>query len=110
MYLAGAAGYGIYTTMFSQFLNDDIVRYGQQLTLTRVDPTHFDFPYFMENFVQSMINTAVKQVYGIVIWISGTMTVLFFVLDIPAVRTNFRKVPIWTVYGIEYLARKVNRS
>ena len=110
MYLAGAAGYGIYTTMFSQFLNDDIVRYGQQLTLTRVDPTHFDFPYFMENFVQSMINTAVKQVYGIVIWISGTMTVLFFVLDIPAVRTNFRKVPIWPVYGIEYLARKVNRS
>ena len=96
--------------MFSQFLNDDIVRYGQQLTLTRVDPTHFDFPYFMENFVQSMINTAVKQVYGIVIWISGTMTVLFFVLDIPSVRTNFRKVPIWPVYGIEYLARKVNRS
>ena len=40
-----------------------------------------------------------------IIWISGTMTLLFMALDIPAVRTNIRRVPMWPVYGIDYLAR-----
>ena len=29
MYLAGATGYGIYTTIFSHFLNDDMQNYGR---------------------------------------------------------------------------------
>lgn len=33
------------------------------------------------------------------------MTLLFMALDIPAVRTNIRRVPMWLVYGIDYLAR-----
>ena len=30
-------------------------------------------------------------------------------LDIPAVRTNVRKVPLWPVYGIEFLSRLAKR-
>lgn len=106
MYLAGAAGYGIYTTLFSHFMNDDMVRYGSQLTLTHINPTQMDFGAFLSDFVTSMMNTAIKQVYGVIIWISGTMSVIFFLLDIPAVRTNIRKIPLWPVYGIEYLSRR----
>lgn len=105
MYLAGATGFGIYTTWFSHFLNDDISRYGQYLTLTRVNPAQLDFPVFMENYIESMMMIAIKQIYGIVIWISGSVTLVFFLLDIPAVRTNVRKIPLWPVYGIEYLSR-----
>lgn len=105
MYLAGAAGYGIYTTLFSHFMNDDMVRYGSQLTLTHINPTQMDFGAFLSDFVTSMMNTAIKQVYGVIIWISGTMSAIFFLLDIPAVRTNIRKIPLWPVYGIEYLSR-----
>ena len=32
-------------------------------------------------------------------------SVCFILLDIPAVRTNVRRVPIWAVAGIEYLAK-----
>ena len=106
MYLAGAAGYGVYTTLFSHFLNDDIARYGSQLTLTQLDLQHFDMAGFMQqHYLHSMMSVALKQVYGIVVWISGTMTLLFLLLDIPAVRTNARKVPYWPVYGIEMLSR-----
>jgi hypothetical protein len=106
MYLAGAAGYGVYTTLFSHFLNDDIARYGSQLTLTQLDIQHFDMAGFMQqHYLHSMMSVALKQVYGIVVWISGTMTLLFLLLDIPAVRTNARKVPYWPVYGIEMLSR-----
>ncbi len=105
MYLAGATGFGIYTTWFSHFLNDDISRYGQYLTLTRVNPAQLDLPVFMENYIESMMMIAIKQIYGIVIWISGSVTLVFFLLDIPAVRTNVRKIPLWSVYGIEYLSR-----
>ena len=107
MYLAGAAGYGIYTTLFSHFMNDDIMRYSQQLTLTHINPSQLDFGAFMAAYVKSMMNVAIKQVYGIIIWISGLMAAVFFLLDIPAVRTNVRKVPLWAVYGIEYLSRHV---
>ncbi|MDD7071305.1 MAG: hypothetical protein SPH62_05815, partial [Candidatus Egerieousia sp.] len=31
---------------------------------------------------------------------------LFLLCDIPALRTNIRKVPRWSVYAIEYLARR----
>lgn len=110
MYLAGAAGYGIYTHWFSTFMNDDIARYGQQLTLTRINMQQFDFTAFMNSYMPSMMNVAIKQIYGIVIWISGIMTLLFMALDIPAVRTNIRKVPMWPVYGIEYLARLTGRK
>lgn len=105
MYLAGAAGYGIYSTWFAHFLNDDISRYGQYLTLTRVNPAQMDFPLFMENYLESMMRVAVKQVYGGVIWVSASMTAIFFLLDIPAVRTHVRKGPMWPVYGIEYLSK-----
>lgn len=106
MYLAGAAGYGIYTTLFSHFLNDDISRYGSQLTLSRLNMQSFDMGQFMsQHYLHSMMSVALKQVYGIVIWISGGMTALFLLLDIPAVRTNARKIPYWPVYGIEYLSR-----
>ena len=30
---------------------------------------------------------------------------LFLLLDIPAIRTNLRKVPRWPVFAIEYLGR-----
>ena len=107
MYLAGAAGYGIYTTLFSHFMNDNIMRYSQQLTLIHINPSQLDFGAFMAAYVKSMMNVAIKQVYGIIIWISGLMAAVFFLLDIPAVRTNVRKVPLWAVYGIEYLSRHV---
>jgi len=106
MYLAGAGGYGIYTEFFSHFMNDDFARYGSQLTLTRLDMAHFDFGEFMDHhYLHSMMMVALKQCFGIVIWVSGFMTAAFFLLDISAVRTNARKVPYWSVYGIEFLSR-----
>jgi len=53
-----------------------------------------------------MMLVAIKQVYGYVIWFSLTLASLFLLLDIPAVRTNIRKVPRWPVFAIEYLSRK----
>ena len=106
MYLAGAAGYGIYTTLFSHLLNYDISRYGSHLTLTHLNMQDFDMGQFMSRYyLHSMMSVALKQVYGIVIWTSGGMTALFLLLDIPAVRTNVRRIPYWPVYGIEMLSR-----
>ena len=71
MYLAGAAGYGIYTTIFSRFMNDNMMSYGQHLTLTHLDMAHFNFgEYVGHDFLHSMIMVAIKQVYGYVIWIA----------------------------------------
>lgn len=107
MYLAGAAGYGIYTTIFSHFMNDDMMNYGRQLTLTHLDLSHFNFgEYVGGDFLHSMMLVAIKQVYGYVIWFALGLAALFLLFDIPAVRTNIRKVPRWSVYAIEYLAGK----
>lgn len=107
MYLAGAAGYGIYTTIFSHFMNDNMVNYGQQLTLTHLDMTQFNFgEYIGHDFLHSMMMVAMKQVYGYVIWFALTLAAFFLLCDIPTVRTNIRKVPRWSVYAIEYLARR----
>lgn len=107
MYLAGAAGYGIYTTIFSHFMNDDMMNYGRQLTLTHLDLSHFNFgEYVGGDFLHSMMLVAIKQVYGYVIWFALGLAALFLLCDIPAVRTNIRKVPRWSVYAIEYLAGK----
>ena len=69
MYLAGAAGYGIYTTIFSHFMNDNMTSYGQQLTLTHLDMAHFNLgEYVSHDFLHSIMMVAMKQVYGYVIW------------------------------------------
>ena len=37
MYLAGASGYGLYTTLFQHFMADNMSRYGAYLTLTGIE-------------------------------------------------------------------------
>ena len=117
MYLAGAMGYGFYTTIFSHFLNEDMMNYGRQLTLTHLDLSHLsssppfgvakNFGEFMgDSYLHSMMLVAIKQVYGYVIWFAMLLASIFLLCDIPAVRTNIRKVPLWPVLAIEYLSRK----
>ena len=107
MYLAGTAGYGIYTTIFSHFMNENMMSYGQQLTLTQLDMAHFNLGEYIGNdFLHSMMMVTIKQVYGYVIWFSLALAALFLLCDIPAVRTNIRRVPRWSVYAIEYLAKR----
>lgn len=107
MYLAGAAGYGIYTTIFSHLLNENMMSYGQQLTLTHLDLAHFDLgQYIGHDFLHSMMMVTIKQVYGYVIWFALALAAVFLLCDIPAVRTNIRKVPRWTFYALDYLTRK----
>ena len=107
MYLAGAAGYGIYSTIFSHFMNENMMSYGEQLTLTHLDMAHFDLGGYIGNdFLHSMMMVTIKQVYGYVIWFALSLAVIFMLCDIPAVRTNIRKVPRWSVYAIEYIAKR----
>ncbi|MCI7256512.1 MAG: hypothetical protein MR559_04160 [Prevotella sp.] len=107
MYFAGAAGYGIYTTIFSHFMNENMMSYGHHLTLTRLDIPRFDIgDYIAHDYLHSMMMVTIKQVYGYVIWFSLALAALFLLCDIPAVRTNIRKVPRWSVYAIDYLAKK----
>ncbi len=108
MYLGGAVGYGFYTTLFNHLLSDNMSSYGHYITATRIDLAHFNFGEFMDGyFLRSMMSVTLKQAYGFVIWLAGTLTLLFLALDIPAVRTNVMKVPRWPVFAIEYLAKKL---
>ena len=111
MYLGGAMGYGFYTTIFSHFLSEDMMNYGRHLTLTRLDLSCFNLGEFLGGtYLHSMMFVAIKQVYGYVIWYSLTLASIFLICDIPAVRTNIRKVPRWPVFAIEYLAGKHKES
>lgn len=106
MYLAGACGYGFYTTIFSHFLNADMINYGRDITLTNLDMAHFSFGTFMDDYVHSMMLVAIKQVYGFVIWLALALSIVFLLFDIPSVRTNLRKIPRWPVYAIEFISKK----
>jgi hypothetical protein len=91
MYLAGAAGYGIYTTLFQHLTADNFSRYCGVYGL------------------HSIISVSLKQIYGQIIWVAAFMTGAFLLLDIPRIRTGIGKVPYWPVYGIELLS-KLSRS
>ncbi len=98
---------GIYSGIFSNLMNDNMMSYGQYLTPTRLDMAHFDLAgYIGQDFLHSMMMVTIKQVYGYVIWFALALAAIFLLCDIPAVRTNIRKVPRWPVYAIEYLAKK----
>ena len=106
MYLAGAAGYGLYTTLFQNLMADNMSRYGEYLTLTSVDIMHFDFGNFVDTyFLRSMMSVTLKQIFGQIIWVSCFMMFAFLLLDIPRVRTGIEKIPYWPVYGIKMLSR-----
>lgn len=100
MYLAGAAGYGLYTTFFKHLMADNMSRYGAYLTLTTVSS-----PMAGAEIVNSVFAVTLKQIFGGVVWASGFMTMAFLLLDIPRVRTGIEKVPYWSVYGIKLLSR-----
>ena len=104
MYLAGASGYGLYTTLFKHFMADNMARYGDYLTLTSgVNLSTLNSQ--LSTLTQSVMGVTLKQIFGQMIWVSGFMTFAFLLLDIPRVRTGIEKVPYWPVYGIKMLAR-----
>ena len=103
MYLAGASGYGLYTTLFKHFMADNMARYGDYLTLTSIQPSAVSFQ--ISALSESVMGVTLKQIFGQIIWVSGFMTFAFLLLDIPRVRTGIEKVPYWPVYGIKMLAR-----
>lgn len=103
MYLAGASGYGLYTTLSQHFMADNMARYGDYLTLTSVQPSAISSQ--LSALSLSVMGVTLKQIFGQIIWVSGFMTFAFLLLDIPRVRTGIEKVPYWPVYGIKMLAR-----
>ncbi|MGM9846370.1 MAG: hypothetical protein ACI31F_00285 [Muribaculaceae bacterium] len=105
MYLAGAIGFAIYSTLFNHFLNDDISRYGASLTLTGIDMPHFDFAAYMDSFIRSQMSVAAKQIYGIVSWAAIFTSALFLLLDIPAIRNRFSSIPSWYSVGLSALKK-----
>ena len=106
MYLAGASGYGLYTTLFKHFMADNMARYGDYLTLTSTSlPFREGLGLGLSSLSLSVMSVTLKQIFGQVIWVSGFMTFAFLLLDIPRVRTGIEKVPYWPVYGIKMLSR-----
>ena len=106
MYLAGACGFGIYSTLFGHHLADAISNSGAYLTPTAIDLTSFDLgTYVDQQYLPAMMTVAIKKIYGIVFYCSAAIAVVFAVAHIPAVRNGLRKVPLWSVYAIDYLAR-----
>ena len=106
MYLAGASGYGLYTTLFKHFMADNMSGYGSYLTLTAVSSGDLaNFADEVTNLSRSVMAVTLKQIFGQVVWVSGFMTMAFMLLDIPRVRTGIEKIPYWPVYGIKMLSR-----
>ena len=126
MYLAGAAGYGLYTTLFQHLMADNMSNYGAYLTPTALDAltsnsvsglTSNSVSGLMSNsvsgltsFLHSMMSVSLKQIFGNIIWAAGIMTMAFLLLDIPRVRTGIEKVPYWSVYGIKMLTRLTSQT
>ena len=106
MYLAGASGYGLYTTLFKHFMADNMSRYGEYITLSTIDSQLLStLNSQLSTLTQSVMSVTLKQIFGQMIWVSGFMTFAFLLLDIPRVRTGIEKVPYWPVYGIKLLSR-----
>ena len=106
MYLAGASGYGLYTTLFQHFMADNMSRYGAYLTLTGVNAEYLSsVSDHLSTLSTSVMSVTLKQIFGQIIWVSAFMTFAFLLLDIPRVRTGIEKVPYWPVYGIKMLSR-----
>lgn len=106
MYLAGASGYGLYTTLFQHFMADNMSRYGAYLTLTGVNAEYLSSVNdHLSTLSTSVMSVTLKQIFGQIIWVSAFMTFAFLLLDIPRVRTGIEKVPYWPVYGIKMLSR-----
>ena len=105
MYLAGASGYGLYTTLFKHFMADDMSRYGGYLTLTAISSKSLVAESQIAALSVSVMSVTLKQIFGQVIWVAGIMTAAFLLLDIPRVRTGLEKVPYWPVYGIKMLTK-----
>ena len=106
MYLAGASGYGLYTTLFRHFMADNMSRYGEYITLSTIDSQLLStLNSQLSTLSTSVMSVTLKQIFGQIIWVAAFMTFAFLLLDIPRVRTGIEKVPYWPVYGIKMLSR-----
>lgn len=77
MYLAGATGYGIYTTIFKHLTADNMYRYAEYFNNIAISRNED-----IEIFTSAVMSVSIKQVYGYLIIASYLMTGILLVLAI----------------------------
>lgn len=103
MYIGGVIGCALFAWGIRYYMADNIIRYTAYLDLPAYTAAPFDMGGWMERFVSSMLAVTIKQLYGWVLYVSGFLSIGFFLWSIPMVRSKARKFPTWTVVGLNML-------
>lgn len=103
MYIGGVIGCALFAWGIRYYMADNIIRYTAYLDLPAYTASPFDMGGWMEHFVSSMLAVTIKQLYGWVLYVSGFLSIGFFLWSIPMVRSKARKFPTWTVVGLNML-------
>lgn len=99
MFLGGTMGSAIYATGMNYYMTDNIARYSSYVDSVAVNPAMFDFPAFIEGFMNSMQMVSLKQLYGWVLYACIFTFLAFLLYDRPYVRKALRRVPRWKAVG-----------
>lgn len=93
MVIGGVVGSAIYSRGLSYFMSDNIARYG-----AAVDMVAFSGAApgqgFMEEFVRTVTEVSIKQLYGWVAYAAVALLLLFMLYDMP-VRRRLKLMPVW---------------
>ena len=116
MVVGGVLGAAVYSQGLSYYVADNMSRYGAAIDGVAYTRQPFALGEYMEQFVSSMMEVSIKQIYGWVLYACIFLFLLFLLYDIP-IRRELKLMPGWRslrkeVAGAlpEALRRKKRRS
>ncbi len=93
--IGGVIGSAIYAQGLRYYITDNMIRYSGAIDKVAFSRSPFQFPHFMEGFVQQMQLASVKQIYGWVCYACLLLLLGFMLCDTP-IRHGLKRIPAWT--------------
>ena len=94
MVMGGVIGAAVYTRGLNYFLPDNIARYGSAINHVSVSKLSVNLADYMDNFVSSMMEISIKQLYGWTAYACIFLFLLFLLYDAP-IRRELKQIPSW---------------
>ncbi len=100
MFIGGSFGAAFNSYGLRYYMADGFARYGHHLDLVTISEARAPFGAVMGQMAENLLAQSTKILFGWALWISLFFAISMLLWDIPVVRRQVKRIPLWPTIGL----------